>query len=79
MRLQNSFLRQLEEDVAQALQNLRRAQDRQKEYADRRRRDVEFQVGDEVLLSTRTLPMKVAAGGMQKVGLDLYTALSYLS
>ena len=38
----NSFLRHLEEDVAQALQNLRRAQDRQKEYVDRRRRDVEF-------------------------------------
>ena len=41
----DSFLQQLEEDVAQALQNLRRAQDRQKEYADRRRRDVEFQIG----------------------------------
>ena len=62
----NSFLRQLEEDVAQALQNLRRAQDRQKEYADRRRRDVEFQVGDEVLLSTRTLPVKVASRGEPK-------------
>ena len=54
--------------MAQALQNLRRAQDRQKEYADRRRRDVEFQVGDEVLLSTRTLPVKVAVGGSRKLG-----------
>ena len=54
--------------MAQALQNLRRAQDRQKEYVDRRRRDVEFQVGDEVLLSTRTLPVKVAAGGSKKLG-----------
>ena len=64
----DSFLRQLEEDVAQALQNLRRAQDRQKEYADRRRRDVEFQVGDEVLLSTKTLSVRVAARGSQKLG-----------
>ena len=63
--LANSFRRQLEENVAQALQNLRQAQDRQKEYADRRRRDVEFQVGNEVLLSTRTLPVKVAVGGVK--------------
>ena len=64
----DSFLRQLEEDVAQALQNLRRAQDRQKEYVDRRRRDVEFQVGDEVLLSTRTLTVKFAIGGSKNLG-----------
>ena len=38
----DSFLRQLEEDVAQALQNLRRVLNRQKEYVDRRRRDMEF-------------------------------------
>ena len=54
--------------MAQALQNLRWAQDRQKEYADRRRRDVEFQVGDEVLLSTNTLPVRVVAGVSQKLG-----------
>ena len=29
---------------------------------------MEFQVGDEVLLSTRTLPVKVAAGGSRKLG-----------
>ena len=29
---------------------------------------MEFQVGDEVLLSTRTLPVKVAAGGSKKLG-----------
>ena len=57
----DSFLQKLEEDVAQALQNLRWAQDRQKEYVDRRRRDVEFQVGDEVLLSITTFPVKVIA------------------
>ena len=32
----DAFLRQLEEDVASALENLQRAQDRQKRYADRR-------------------------------------------
>ena len=73
--------------MAQALQNLRRGQDRQKEYADRRRRDVEFQVGDEVLLSTRTLPVKVVAGGSKKLGplycgpfriLETYTSAYHL-
>ena len=44
----NSFLRQLEEDVAQALLNLKRAQERQKNYADKKRRELELQVGDEV-------------------------------
>ena len=29
---------------------------------------MEFQVGDEVLLSTRTLPVKVAVGGTRKLG-----------
>ena len=29
---------------------------------------MEFQVGDEVLLSTKTLPVRVAAGGSQKLG-----------
>ena len=62
------FLRQLEEDVAQAISNLKRAQDKQKDYADRRRREVEFQVGDQVLLSTRNLPVQVAAGGSRKLG-----------
>ena len=62
------FLRQLAEDVDQAIQNLKKAQDRQKRYADQRRRDMEVQVGDEVLLSTRNLPVTVAAGGSRKLG-----------
>ena len=53
----DSFLRQLEEDVALSIQNLKRAQEKQKGYADRRRRDLEFEVGDQVLLSTRNLPV----------------------
>ena len=64
----DAFLRQLEEDVTHAVEQLRRAQEQQKKYADKRRRDVEFQVGDEVLLSTKTLPVVVAAGGSSKLG-----------
>ena len=54
--------------MAHALENLQRAQDRQKKYADRRWRDLELQVRDEVLLSTRNLPVQGAAGGDSKVG-----------
>ena len=44
----DSFLCQLEEDLAQALENLNRAQDKQKKCADKKRRELELQVGDEV-------------------------------
>ena len=64
----NLFLRQLEEDVAQALLNLKRAQERQKNYADKKRRELELQVGDEVLLSTRNLPVQVVVGVVGKLG-----------
>ena len=64
----DSFLRQLADDLDQAKNNLQKAQDRQKRNADRRRRDLEIQVGDEVLLSTKTLPVAVAAGGSKKLG-----------
>ena len=64
----DSFLRQLDEDMGQAIQNLTRTQDRQKKYADQRRRDMELQVGDEFLLSMRNLQFVVTAGGIQKLG-----------
>ena len=64
----DSFLRQLEEDMAQAMENLRRAQEKQKRYADKRRRELELSVGDQVLLSTRNLPVQVAVGGSRKLG-----------
>ena len=54
--------------MAQALQNLKRAQERQKKYADRRRRELDIQEGDEVLLSTRNLLVVVAARGSYKLG-----------
>ena len=36
----DSFLRQLEADLAQALENLNRAQEKQKKYADKKRREL---------------------------------------
>ena len=62
------FLRQLKEDVAQDLQNLKRAQEKQKKYTDKRRRELDIQEGDEVLLSTKNLPIMVAVGGRHKLG-----------
>ena len=64
----NAFLRQVEEDMTHAVEQLRRAQEQQKKYADKRRRDVEFQVEDEVLLSTKTFPVVVVVGGSSKLG-----------
>ena len=49
--------------MAHAIQNLKRAQDKQKQYVDRR--ELELQVGDEVLLSTRNLAVKVGVGGVK--------------
>ena len=46
----------------------RKAQDRQKSYANKWQRDLELQMGDEVLLSTRNLPVQGAAGGSSKLG-----------
>ena len=52
----------------QALQNMKKAQDWQKKYADQRRRGLEVQVRDEVLLSTKNLLVSMAAGGSRKLG-----------
>ena len=54
--------------MAQALENLKRAQERQKTYVDKKRRELQLQVGDEALLSTRNLPVQVAARGSGKLG-----------
>jgi len=45
----------LSKDLLQARENLAKAQDRQKQYADKKRRPLELQAGDEVLLSTKYL------------------------
>lgn len=45
----------------------KRAQDRQKALADAKRRELTFQVDDEVLLSTKNLKLKVGAMGTKKL------------
>ena len=47
------FLEHLQRDLKTAIQNIKRAQENQKKQADKRRRPLEFRVGDDVLLSTR--------------------------
>ena len=51
--------------MAQAVENLQRAQEKQKRYADKRRRELELNIGDEVLLSTGNVPVQVVARGSQ--------------
>jgi hypothetical protein len=52
------FVRKMRDSLEHARQCLKAAQDRMKEYADRRRREPPpFKVGDEVLLSTKHLRM----------------------
>ena len=49
------WMETLSKDLLQARENLAKAQDRQKRYADKKRRPLELQAGDEVLLSTKYL------------------------
>jgi hypothetical protein len=51
------MLQEMENMVRKVQQNLKEAQDRQKSYADKKRRHLEFQVGDHVYL--RSKPEKV--------------------
>ncbi len=53
-----NFVKQMHASIEDAKRSLRAAQDRQKRYADEHRRDVEFTVGDKVLLSTRNIKLK---------------------
>jgi transcription antitermination factor NusG len=55
-------IKEAEEGVAQVRENLRIAQSRQKSYADNRRRDLEFQVGDHVYL--KVSPFRDTSGSM---------------
>lgn len=52
------FLSQWHQDLEAAKKNLQVAQARQARYANARRRDFSFKVGDQVLLSTEDLPIK---------------------
>jgi len=52
------FASQLQHTILNVQHNLRKAQDRQKAYADKHRREVKYNVGEQVLLSTRNLAFK---------------------
>lgn len=54
----NDFVTRIQDGIQRAKTFLRAAQDRQKSFADRNRRDVEYKVGDKVLLSTKYFPIK---------------------
>ena len=57
----------LSKDLLQARENLTKAQERQKKYADKKRRPLELQVGDQVLLPTKYLNI-AGAGPCHKFG-----------
>jgi Reverse transcriptase (RNA-dependent DNA polymerase)/RNase H-like domain found in reverse transcriptase/Integrase zinc binding domain/Retroviral aspartyl protease/Chromo (CHRromatin Organisation MOdifier) domain len=59
------FVKNISEVVHQAKTHLRAAQDRQKSYADKGRRELSFSVGDLVLLKTKNLRLKTT--GKQKL------------
>jgi hypothetical protein len=54
-----SMIQNMHDAISEAKRCLHAAQQRQKAYADTRRRDVEFKVGDQVLLSTKNLTLKM--------------------
>jgi hypothetical protein len=56
----NSVAELIQSAVAKAKVCLQAAQQRQKAYADRHRRELQFAVGDEVLLSTKNIKVKTA-------------------
>ncbi|KAJ8575624.1 hypothetical protein ON010_g3587 [Phytophthora cinnamomi] len=53
-----NFAMERQDIVERAQKNLEEAQARQKEYYDRKRRQVVFKRGDLVLLDTKNLPLK---------------------
>ena len=53
-----SFIRRITSDWEVARENLKRSVDLQAKYYDKKHRDIEFDEGDLVLLSTRNLKMK---------------------
>jgi hypothetical protein len=62
-------IQQLHRDLERARENLLRAQQRQAKYADQHRRDVDFKVGDQVLLSTAHLRL---TGGSERAAKFAY-------
>jgi hypothetical protein len=54
-----SMIQNMHDAISEAKRCLQAAQQRQKAYADEHRRDVAFKVGDQVLLSTKNLTLKM--------------------
>jgi hypothetical protein len=62
-----AFVSTMHERIAHAKKSLQRAQDRQKHYADKGRSELTFQVGDEVMLSTKNIKLKKGDTGVRKL------------
>ncbi|KAF1314665.1 Retrotransposon nucleocapsid protein, partial [Globisporangium splendens] len=56
-----NFAEKRQQIIKLAQENLKQAQERQKKYYDRKRRDVEFEAGNLVVLDTKNLPLKTVA------------------
>lgn len=67
LMLGTEMLKEMEELVKKARYNLKAAQDRQKNFADRKRRFKEYQVGDHVFVRIRTRKSSVQWSGCAKL------------
>jgi transposase InsO family protein len=54
----NAFVKKMQEDIETARQNMKKAQDRNRTYANQHRRHLEFAIDDKVLLSTKNIRWK---------------------
>ena len=61
-----SFVKRITSDWELARENLKRSVDFQAKYYDKKHRDIEFNEGELVLLSTRNLKMKRIPGKLKK-------------
>ena len=61
-----SFIRRITSDWEMARESLKRSVDLQAKYYDKKHRDIKFDEGDLVLLSTRNLNMKGVPGKLRK-------------
>ena len=61
------FTKGFEERIAEAKRHLQAAQAKQKAYADQKRREVSYAIGDQVLLSTKHINLKAAVPGSKKL------------
>jgi hypothetical protein len=63
----SDFIQTLSEDLKTAKKNILEAQSRQAKYSNRSRREVEFQIGEQVLLSTVDHKLRSFSGISQKL------------